>query len=93
MKTARDSIDLDPKKMQKDTSEKEIARQILGSLSGIAHGMTRLRNLYGDGHGKNKDFKPLPPRYANLAVGAAVAIVNFMWDTYTEKHAQKQNNP
>lgn len=61
----------------------------MGNLGAISQGMAELRNLYGDGHGKEKDFRPLPSRYANLAVGAAVAATKFMWDTYTEKYRAK----
>ncbi|WP_185124876.1 abortive infection family protein [Jeotgalicoccus meleagridis] len=43
-----------------------------------------LRNAYGDGHGKTKSFKSLPSRYARLAVGAAITVVYFLWETYEE---------
>ena len=51
----------------------------------ISQGMAELRNLYGDGHGRTRGFRPLPNRYANLAVGTSVAAVKFMWDTYVER--------
>lgn len=82
MRVACDSIGLSAKKLPEGTKEKEIASRILGNLVNISQGMAELRNLYGDGHGKNKNFKPLPSRYARLAVGACVTAVNFIWDTY-----------
>ncbi|MHB8132464.1 MAG: abortive infection family protein, partial [Mobilitalea sp.] len=85
MRTACESIDLSPKKLKEGVKGQDIAGRILGNLANISHGMAELRNLYGDGHGKNKDFQPLPPRYAHLAVGASVAAVHFMWDTYQER--------
>lgn len=85
MRLACDSLDLSPKKLKDGVLGKDIAARILGNLSNISQGMAELRNLYGDGHGKNKDFRPLPPRYAHLAVGASVAAVHFMWDTYQER--------
>ncbi|MEG3070321.1 MAG: abortive infection family protein [Peptococcaceae bacterium] len=85
MKVACESIGLSPKKLKDGVTGQSIAARILGNLGNIAQGMAELRNLYGDGHGKNKSFQPLPPRYAHLAVGSSVAAVHFMWDTYQER--------
>lgn len=85
MKKACKSIGLDPKLIGSEVKGQAIASRILGNLVNISQGMAELRNLYGDGHGKNKDFKSLPPRYAYLAVGSSVAAVHFMWDTYQER--------
>ncbi|MCG9967350.1 abortive infection family protein [Pelotomaculum terephthalicicum JT] len=90
MKVACESIDLSPKKVPDGVKGKDIAGRILGNLANISQGMSELRNLYGDGHGKNKNFQPLPPRYANLAVGASVTAVHFMWDTYQERKTRKK---
>lgn len=84
MKKACESIGLSAKKADSSESGK-IAAKILGNLGAISQGMAELRNLFGDGHGKGRDFRTLPPRYANLAVGASVATVKFMWDTYIER--------
>ena len=92
MRLACESVNLSPKKIPENVSGRDIAGRILGNLSNFAQGMAELRNLYGDGHGKNKNFKPLPPRYANLAVGASVAAVNFIWETYLE-HKKHHQNP
>lgn len=86
MKVTCENIGLSAKKLKEDIKGKEVAAKILGNLSAIAHGMAELRNLYGDGHGKSKSFVPLPPRYAELAVGASAACVKFLWDTYTERY-------
>lgn len=85
MKQACESIGLSAKQMDKRLDSGTIAAKILGNLTAISQGMAELRNLYGDGHGKEKDFQPLPSRYADLAVGTSVAAVKFMWDTYAEK--------
>lgn len=85
MKVACESIGLSAKKLKDGVTGQDIAARILGNLGNIAHGMAELRNLYGDGHGKNRKFQPLPPRYAHLAVGASVAAVHFMWETYQER--------
>lgn len=86
MKITCDAIGLSAKGADKSSNSGIIAAKILGNLGVISQGMAELRNLYGDGHGRTKGFKQLPKRYANLAVGASVTAVNFMWDTYVEKY-------
>lgn len=85
MKRACESIGLSAKSVDKSTESGNIAARILGNLGAISQGMAELRNLYGDGHGRTRGFRPLPNRYANLAVGTSVAAVKFMWDTYVER--------
>ena len=85
MKRACESIGLSSKSVDKSKDSGKIASKILGNLGAISQGMAELRNLYGDGHGKTRSFRPLPKRYADLAVGTSVAAVKFMWDTYIEK--------
>ena len=52
-------------------------KSILGSVGYIAEGMAELRNAYGDGRGKSKNFQALQSRHAKLAVGAASTLVFF----------------
>jgi len=85
MNKACESIELSPKRLKAGVVAQDIAARILGNLTNIAQGMAELRNIYGDGHRKNKNFKSLPSRYAHLAVGAAVTTVHFMWDTFQER--------
>lgn len=60
-------------------------KQVLGGLSSITAGMSELRNSFGDGHGKESTFRPLPPRYAKLAVGASSTYALFILETYESK--------
>lgn len=80
-------LGLSANEQDEDTEAGKIAKQILGNLTGIPKNMAELRNAYGDGHGKTRSFKALPPRYARLAVGTATSIVYFLWDTYQERKA------
>ncbi|MEE4210478.1 MAG: abortive infection family protein [Parvularcula sp.] len=57
-------------------------RGILTSLGNIAHSLAPLRNAYGKGHGRGRDFKGLQPRHARLAVGAASTFVDFVLDRH-----------
>jgi hypothetical protein len=63
----------------------EGAVQVLSGLVSIVSGMSSLRNKYGDGHGKNKDFKSLPKRYGVLAAHCASAYINFLLDTHEDR--------
>lgn len=81
------SIGLHPDRLEDGIAAEDIAARILANLTNIAQGMAELRNHYGDGHGKNRNFQSLPPRYAHLAVGASVAAVHFMWDTFQEQNS------
>jgi len=84
VKKAREAVGLTPESVADDSPAKAIAGKILGNLGQIAHGMSELRNLYGDGHGKAASFVSLPPRYARLAVGTATAAARFIWETHIE---------
>lgn len=55
---------------------------ILTSLGNIAHSLAPLRNAYGKGHGRGRDFKGLQPRHARLAIGAASTFVDFVLDRH-----------
>jgi hypothetical protein len=65
-------------------------KKILGGLNQIAVGIAELRNSYGSGHGKDKNFTGLTPRHARFAVGSAANLVNFLWETY-ELQKEKKN--
>jgi hypothetical protein len=84
VKKAREAVGLVPESVADGSPAKTIAGKILGNLGQIAHGMSELRNLYGDGHGKVVSFVSLPPRYARLAVGTATAAARFIWETHIE---------
>lgn len=78
-------LGLSVKDQNKDTQAGEIASKLLGNLSAVPQRMAELRNAYGSGHGKSKRFVELPPRYARLAVGTSVTMVNFLWETYEDR--------
>ena len=63
-------------------------RKVLGNLSAITQNLAELRNLYGSGHGRDGTHRGLQPRHARLAVGCAVAFIDFVTSTY--KHRTDQ---
>lgn len=87
LKKAMGELGLSANDQDKDTQAGKIASQLLGNLGAVPQKMAELRNEYGDGHGKSKRFVELPPRYARLAVGTSVAMVNFLWETYEDRKA------
>ena len=60
-------------------------KRVLSGLNQIVGGINNLRNDKGDGHGKGIAFKELPSRYATLVVNSSITIINFIWDTYSER--------
>lgn len=68
--------------------EGKIVKQILGSLQGLATGVIEFRNAYGDGHGHDANFQPLPARHAKLAVGSCLTLVEYYWETYEWRKSQ-----
>lgn len=88
VKKVMKELGLSANNQNKNDEAGKIAAKILGNLSGISQSMSELRNTFGDGHGKSKAFKSLPPRYARLAVGVATTTVYFLWDTYQERKSE-----
>ncbi len=70
-------------------TDDKIVKQILGSLQGIASGLAEFRNAFGSGHGKSDSFVPLPARHAKLAVGSAVTLVEYYWETFEWRKGAK----
>ena len=82
-----DALGLNAKSQSKEMEIGQISAKILGSQATIIQNMATLRNHFGDGHGKGKQYKMFPPRYARLAVGSATTLVRFLWETHTDKKA------
>lgn len=74
-------LNLDPKENISAKNNNDV-KKILSSFIQVVDGLNSLRNDKGDGHGKGKNYKELPIRYAKLAMNASLTIVQFTWDTY-----------
>lgn len=68
----------------------ENIRLILRNLTQVTNNLAQLRGLYGSGHGRDGKHLGLQPRHARLAVGAAVAFIDFVADTYRERESAKK---
>ena len=84
-----------PENIPYDIRGAESMISILKSLRAIANGLNELRNVYGSGHGKSPNYQGLSERHARLAVGSALTLVNFLWDSHmrlqTESHRTKKD--
>lgn len=67
-----------------DETEDKIVKQILGNLNGLASGINNLRNYYGSGHGRERNFKALSKKHAELSVGASITLTRYLWDSFRE---------
>ena len=63
----------------------ETIRLVLRNLSALTHYLAELRGLYGSGHGRDGTHRGLEARHARLAVGAAVAFIDFVTETHHQR--------
>ena len=78
-------LGIDAKGVSGGTPGADSVKKILGSLQAIVEGVNDFRNKFGTGHGKSASFKEPPVRHAKLAVGSAVTLVEYYWETYEWK--------
>jgi hypothetical protein len=64
----------------------EIIKLILRNLTAQTQYLAELRGLYGSGHGREGKHRGLEPRHARLAVASAVAFIDFVTETYHQRH-------
>ncbi len=72
-----------------------VIKVILSNLITIPNQLAELRAMYGSGHGRDGQYRGLEVRHARLAVGAAVAFIDFVTETYHSKAIKEpsdQNN-
>ncbi|EAU40968.1 hypothetical protein FP2506_18809 [Fulvimarina pelagi HTCC2506] len=82
LKIIRSEIKIMPDGIDENAKGAKEIKGILTSLGNIAHMLAPLRNAYGKGHGRGRDFKGLQPRHARLAIGAASTFVDFVLDRH-----------
>jgi AbiJ N-terminal domain 3/Abortive infection C-terminus len=82
-------LKLVPEGISDEARGAETIRLILRNLSALTQYLAELRGLYGSGHGRDGKHRGLKPRHARLAVGAAVAFIDFVTETHHERDAAK----
>ncbi|MEP7194324.1 MAG: abortive infection family protein [Actinomycetota bacterium] len=68
----------------------EAAKKTLGALNTAVFGLAELRNTLGRGHGRTT-VSPALERHARLAFNTAVALTEFLFDTWQER--EKNTGP
>ncbi|HEV2505323.1 MAG TPA: abortive infection family protein [Mesorhizobium sp.] len=85
-KTLTKELRLVPEGISDEARGAETVRLILRNLSSLTQYLAELRGLYGSGHGRDGQHKGLEPRHARLAVGAAVAFIDFATETHNRRN-------
>ena len=75
-KSVADELNLTP-----EQHEEKLFKQILGSCSGVVSGIGRIRNVFGDAHGKGSTTYRSGARHARLAVNMAGTMCLFLIET------------
>lgn len=86
LKLLRKEIKIMPEGIDESARAANEIRDVLTSLGRIAHSLGPIRNAYGKGHGRGRDFRGLEPRHARLAIGAASTFVDFILDRHLSQH-------
>jgi len=88
-KTIAKELNLVPEGISDEAKGAEKIRLILRNLSALTQYLAELRGLYGSGHGRDGKHRGLEPRHARLAVGAAVAFIDFVTETHHRRGTSK----
>ena len=78
-------LKLVPEGISDQAKGSDTIRLILRNLSALTQYLAELRGLYGSGHGRDGKYRGLEPRHARLAVGAAVAFIDFVTETHHQR--------
>lgn len=85
-----DQLGLHPKKVDPSVPEEATVSRMLANLAEVSNGLAQLRNSYGTGHGKSRDYRGLSEHHARLAVGTAIILVDYLWSSYQLRFQQKR---
>jgi hypothetical protein len=81
-------LKLVPEGISDQAKGSETIRLILRNLFALTQYLAELRGLYGSGHGRDGKHRGLEPRHARLAVGAAVAFIDFVTETHHQRSSK-----
>jgi Abortive infection C-terminus len=88
-KTVFKALKLVPDDVPNSAKGAETIKRLLSNLSTVVQGLAEIRGLYGTGHGRDGRAKGVQPRHARLAVGAASALVTFVFQTHLEERSRR----
>lgn len=80
-----EELGLAPKQVNNEMPGATELKKLLGSLISCSDSIAAIRNKYGSGHGKEKDFVSLLPRDARLVVSVSIMVCDYLWDFHQAK--------
>jgi len=94
LRAVQDPLGLSPGRSDLQPEIEQDVRQILSGLTSVAKGVGALRTHGGDAHGREKGFRRIDTRIAQLAINAASTIALFLIETWErrEQRALPQHN-
>lgn len=78
-------LKLVPDDISNQAKAADTIRVLLSNLGNLSKGLSELRNPYGSGHGRDPKQGGLLPRHARLAVGSAITLATFLFETHSER--------
>lgn len=85
LRAVQQPLGLAPGRSDLEPEIEQDVRQILSGLTSVAKGVGALRTHGGDAHGREKGFRRIDPRIAQLAVNAASTIALFLIETWEKQ--------
>jgi len=85
VRAVAEELDLVPDRVSDEQRAARSIKRVLGALAATVQGLAEIRNTLGTGHGKKAKTSPLSPRHAQLAVGAAITLGSFLFQTHEER--------
>lgn len=85
VRLASETVRLVPEGIRAETKASTSIKALLGNLASVVQRIAEIRNAYGTGHGKRPRTTVLRPRHAQLAVGAAITVGTFLFQTHQER--------
>lgn len=82
------ALAINPREVNEEVPDHKAVKALLGSLASVARHLAELRNSYGIGHGKAASYTGLSERHANLAAGASLTLVDYLWATHLERSSR-----
>lgn len=82
VRATSEALGLVPEGIPNEAKAAQSVKAVLGNLASIVQSIAEIRNAYGTGHGKRFKKSPLEPRHAQLAVGAAITVASFFFQTH-----------
>jgi hypothetical protein len=67
-------------------------KQILSGCANITSGLARLRNKYGDSHGKGDNYSKPSKKIVRLAINSAMLLSEFLVESFEESKNQDSNH-